>query len=115
MPDTENEEGAGLLSIDELPASNLKTARVLAAERVEGTSKLLRLDVEMGEEDRTVIAGIAESYAPEDLVGKTVVVVSNLQPAKIRGVVSQGMLLAASGENGPVLLAPNAMCLPGPK
>jgi methionyl-tRNA synthetase len=101
-----DETGANLITIEDFGRVKLRTARVLAAERIEGTSKLLRLDVEMGEEDRTVVAGIAESYAPEDLVGKTVVVVANLQPAKLRGVVSQGMLLAASGSDGPVLLTP---------
>jgi methionyl-tRNA synthetase len=100
----QDEEGANLITIDDFAKVKLRTARVLAAERVEGANKLLRLDVEMGDEDRTVVAGIAESYAPEDLVGKTVVVVSNLQPARLRGVVSQGMLLAATGPDGPVLV-----------
>src|SRR5262249_3086976 len=93
---TQDDAETGLISIEDLARTKLRTARVLAAERVEGSSKLLRLDVEMGEEDRTVVAGIAESYTPEELVGKQVVVVANLQPARIRGVVSQGMLLAAS-------------------
>jgi methionyl-tRNA synthetase len=102
----QNEEGANLITIDDFAKVKLRTARVLAAERVEGANKLLRLDVEMGDEDRTVVAGIAESYAPEELVGKTVIVVSNLQPARLRGVVSQGMLLAATGPDGPILITP---------
>ena len=96
----------GLIGIEEFGRVKLRTARVLAAEKVEGSDKLLRLDVEMGDEDRTVVAGIAESYSPEQLVGKTVVVVANLKPAKLRGVVSQGMLLAATGPNGPILVTP---------
>lgn len=101
-----DQTGANLISIDDFAKVQLRTARVLAAERVEGTTKLLRLDVEMGEEDRTVLAGIAEAYAPEELVGKTVIVVANLEPRKMRGVVSQGMLLAATGPEGPVLVMP---------
>ncbi|MBW3623127.1 MAG: methionine--tRNA ligase [Armatimonadetes bacterium] len=105
-PSAESKDESNFISIDDFAKVQLRTARVLAAERVEGTTKLLRLDVEMGEEDRTVLAGIAESYAPEELVGKTVIVVANLEPKKMRGVVSQGMLLAASGPDGPVLVAP---------
>jgi methionyl-tRNA synthetase len=106
---SETEPNAGepnYITIDDFAKVQLRTARVLAAERVEGANKLLRLDVEMGEADRTVIAGIAEAYTPEELVGKTVVVVANLEPRKLRGVVSQGMLLAVSGPEGPVLLSP---------
>jgi methionyl-tRNA synthetase len=77
-------------------AVNLKTAVVLEAEKIEGADKLLKLQVDLGEEKRQLVAGIALHYAPEDLVGKTVVVVANLKPAKLRGVKSEGMLLAAS-------------------
>ena len=78
---------------------SLRTATVLTAEKIEGADKLLRLQVQCGEEKRQVVAGIALHYKPEELIGKTVVVVANLKPAKIRGVESQGMLLAASGAN----------------
>jgi len=74
----------------------LRTARVISAERVEGTDKLLKLQIEIGIEKRQIVAGIAQYYRPEDLIGRTVVVVANLKPAKIRGVESNGMLLAAS-------------------
>ena len=74
----------------------LRTARVVAAEKVQGATKLLRLEVLIGEERRQIVAGIALYYEPEKLIGKTVIVVSNLKPATIRGVESQGMLLAAS-------------------
>ncbi|MFH0953065.1 MAG: methionine--tRNA ligase [Verrucomicrobiota bacterium] len=74
----------------------LRTAKIMAAERVPGATKLLKLEVLMGEERRQLIAGIALHYEPEQIVGKTVVVVANLKPATIRGVESQGMLLAAS-------------------
>jgi methionyl-tRNA synthetase len=74
----------------------LKTAKVLEAARVEGADKLLCLQIEMGGERRQIVAGIAAHYRPEDLVGRSIVVVANLKPAKIRGVESNGMLLAAS-------------------
>ncbi|MBU4198840.1 MAG: methionine--tRNA ligase [Verrucomicrobia bacterium] len=79
----------------------LKTARILSAEKVEGADKLLKLQIEIGGETRQIVAGIAQHYAPADLAGKTVVVVANLKPANIRGVESNGMLLAAS--QGPAL------------
>ncbi len=74
----------------------LRTAKVLEAEKVPGADKLLKLQIQVGEEKRQIIAGVALHYAPEQVVGKTVVVVANLKPAKIRGVESNGMLLAAS-------------------
>ncbi len=73
----------------------LKTAVVLEAERLEGAKRLLKLQVDLGDEKRQLVAGVAEHYSPEELVGKTIVVVANLKPAVIRGVESQGMLLAA--------------------
>jgi methionyl-tRNA synthetase len=81
---------------DDFAKIQLRTARILSASRVEGASRLLRLEVLMGEERRQLVAGIALHYEPEQLVGKTVVVVANLKPATIRGVESQGMILAAS-------------------
>jgi methionyl-tRNA synthetase len=74
----------------------LKTAVVLEAEKIEGADKLLKLQVDLGDEKRQLVAGIALHYSPEELVGKTIVVVANLKPAKLRGVKSEGMLLAAS-------------------
>ena len=69
------------------------------AEKIEGADKLLRLQVDLGEERRQIVAGIALHYTPEELLGRTVVMVVNLKPAKLRGVVSEGMLLAASAED----------------
>ena len=69
---------------------------MLKAEKIEGADKLLKLQVDLGEEKRQLVAGIALHYLPEALIGKTIVVVANLKPAKLRGVESQGMLLAAS-------------------
>ncbi|MGE5587252.1 MAG: methionine--tRNA ligase [Clostridia bacterium] len=85
-----------LVSIEEFARLDLRVARVLAAERVEGTDKLLKLDIDLGTEKRQIVAGIAKHYAPEGLIGKQIVVVANLKPARLRGIVSQGMLLAGS-------------------
>ncbi|GAB4224075.1 MAG: methionine--tRNA ligase [Acidobacteriota bacterium] len=86
---------AGTISFRDFSRFALRTARVLEAARVEGADRLLRLVVDLGDERRQLVAGIAAAYAPEDLVGRTIVVVANLEPATIRGVRSEGMLLAA--------------------
>jgi len=86
----------GLITFDQVMAVNLKTAVVLEASAIEGADKLLKLQVDLGDEKRQLVAGIAQHYKPEELIGKTIVVVANLKPAKLRGVESQGMLLAAS-------------------
>lgn len=100
---TETEKKAvqeGLITFDQVMAVQLKTAVVKEAEKIEGADKLLKLQVDLGSETRQLVAGIALHYAPEELVGKTIVVVANLKPAKLRGVKSEGMLLAASiGDN----------------
>jgi methionyl-tRNA synthetase len=108
-------EGASAkISLEEFQKIELKTARILAAERVAKSKKLIRLEVDLGTEKRQLVAGIAERYAPEELVGRTVVVVANLAPARLMGVESDGMVLAASLESGqPVLLAPEESVPPG--
>lgn len=85
----------GIITIDEFFKTQLRTAKVLKAERIEGADKLLKLQIEIGSEVRQLVAGVAQYYTPEEITGKTIVVVANLKPAKIRGVESQGMLLAA--------------------
>ena len=103
-----------LIGIDEFARIELRTARILAAERVEKADKLLKLTVDIGAETRTIVAGIAARYAPETLVGKTIIVVANLKPAKLRGVMSQGMLLAASDAAGqPYILTTEEPVPPG--
>ena len=94
-----------LISYADFAKLDLRTARILSAERVPGTDKLLKLFVKMGVEERTIASGIADFYSPEELVGKTIVVIANLERKKIRGVESQGMLLAAvNEEDGGVVL-----------
>jgi methionyl-tRNA synthetase len=88
------------ISIDDFMKVELRTAKVLAAEKVEKSKKLLKLTVDAGTEQRTLVAGIAEAYEPDALVGKTVVIVFNLKPAKLMGIESNGMVLAASPDGG---------------
>ena len=91
----------------------LRIAKILEASRIEGSEKLLKLLVDLGQEQRQIIAGIGKKYEPETLVGKEIVVVANLEYRKLMGLESQGMLLAANGEDGPVLLIPEKEVLPG--
>ena len=84
------------ISIEDFSKVHLRVVKVLAAEKVKKADRLLMLTVDLGDEQRTIISGIAEHYTPEELIGKNVVMVINLKPAKIRGVVSKGMVLAAS-------------------
>ena len=86
-----------LISFDQFQELDLRVAEVIAAEKVPNADRLLRLQVDLGSEKRQVVAGIAAHYTPEDLIGKQIILVANLQPAKIRGIESQGMLLAAEG------------------
>ena len=97
--------GAGRkITIDDFAKVELRVGEVRAAEKVKGADKLLRLEVDIGTEVRQIVAGIAEAYAPESLVGRKVVIVANLQPRKLRGLESNGMLVAASlGDGKPVL------------
>jgi methionyl-tRNA synthetase len=88
------------ISIDDFMKVDLRVAKVLAAEKVEKSRKLVKLTVDVGAEQRTLVAGIAEAYEPDALVGKTVVVVFNLKPAKLMGIESNGMVLAASPDGG---------------
>lgn len=95
-------------TIDDVIKLGLRVATIKEAEPVEGSEKLVRLQLSLGEESRQIVAGIGKAYTADELIGKQIVVVSNLQPRTIFGVESNGMLLAASGETGPVLLAPSA-------
>jgi methionyl-tRNA synthetase len=88
------------IAIEDFMKVELRVAKVLTAEKVEKSKKLLKLTVDVGTEHRTLVAGIAEAYEPEALVGKTVVIVFNLKPAKLMGIESNGMVLAASPDGG---------------
>jgi len=89
-----------LISYDDFMKTQLKVAEVIEAEKIEKSKKLLKLKVKLDSEERQLVAGVAESNKPEDLIGKKVVIVANLEPAKIMGVESHGMILAVEKENG---------------
>lgn len=105
-----------MISIDEFLKVDLRVGTVLSAEEIEGSDKLLKLQVNLGEEaPRQILAGIKKWYKPEDLVGKQVVVVANLESRQMMGFESQGMMLAASCEEEPILLTVPKEAAPGSK
>jgi methionyl-tRNA synthetase len=95
------------VTIDEFARMDLRIARVLEVEKVEGSKNLLKIQIDIGSEKRQIVAGIAQQYSPEDLQGKDIVVIVNLKPAKIRGIESNGMLLAAEEGEDVVLVVPD--------
>lgn len=102
------------INYEEFSKIKLRVVEILSAERVEGSDKLLKLEVSLGSEKRQVIAGIGKAYEPEALIGKKIIIVANLEPRKFMGLESQGMILAASTEDqGPILLIPESDIDPG--
>ena len=102
------EEESGIISIDDFMKVELRAAKVLEVVPVEKSDKLLKIQVDMGTEHRQIVSGIRAWYSPEDLIGKTIVVVANLKPAKLRGEISNGMLLAADiGDAASVIFLPD--------
>jgi methionyl-tRNA synthetase len=95
-------------TIEDFQKLGLKVAEIKAAEKIQGSKKLLKLTVDLGNEVRVVVAGIAEVYTPDELLGRQVVVVTNLKPTKLMGVESNGMILAASVNGKPVLVSVSA-------
>ncbi len=93
------------ISIDDFAKTQLRVGEVLQCEKVEGSDKLLKSQIKIGEEIRQIVSGIAKHYTPEQMIGKKVIVVTNLKPVKLRGVLSEGMVLAASDEAGNLVLA----------
>ena len=104
-----------MITIEEFAKIEIRIGKVLEAKRVEGSNKLIVMKVDTGEE-RQLVAGICKAYSPEELTGKSIVVVTNLQPVKLMGVESQGMLLAASDSEGrPVIITPDRLIKEGSK
>jgi len=103
------------INFEEFQKIELKVAKVIQAERIEESEKLLKLQIDLGGEKRQIVAGVAKFYQPENLVGKEIVVVANLEPRMIFGLESQGMLLAADVNGKPVLLKPDEEVPPGTK
>ena len=101
------------ITIDDFDKIDLKVAKVLKAEKVEGADKLLKLELDAGEGPRTVVSGIAKNYSPESLVGKNVILIANLKPVKLRGIESHGMILAAGDKDKLVLATTDGDINPG--
>ena len=103
-PKNSSKDDSGKITIDEFMKVDLRTGKILEAEKVKKSKKLIQLKVDIGTETRQILAGIAESYEPKNLIGRTVIIVANLKPAKLMGIESQGMVLAASSDET-ILLA----------
>ena len=105
-----------MITYDDFAKLEFRVATVTAAERVEGSDKLLKLQLDLGEfGPRQIVAGVGKVYQPEQLVGTQIVIVANLEPRALMGVESAGMLLAAGGQDGAALLRPDRPVLPGSK
>jgi methionyl-tRNA synthetase len=104
-----------MISFEEFQKIELKVAKIIEAEKIEKSEKLLKLIVDLGNEKRQLVAGIAKYYKLEDLIGKEIVIVANLEPKKLMGIESQGMLLAANVDGKPVILIPEKEVPPGTK
>jgi len=96
-----------IINMSEFARLDVRIGKIVSAERIEGSKKLIKLDVDVGDETRQLVAGIAEEYTPEDLIGKLVPILANLKPAKLRGIESQGMILAVDVDGKPILLHPD--------
>lgn len=102
-----------VIATDDLAKIDLRIGTIKEAEAVEGSEKLLKLQVQCGEETRQILAGIGKRYAPAELVEKQILIVVNLAPRMMMGLESQGMLMASDDEQGPVLIIPSSQVLPG--
>jgi len=114
MSQTENKETENKITFEEFSKVELKVGKILSAENLPGYKKILRLTVDLGGEKREIMSGLAKHYQPEDIVNKNVIVCTNLEPRKFGDQVSDGMILAASSENGrPILLTVVEDTIPG--
>ena len=103
-----------IITIDDFKKIDLRVATIKTAERVEGSDKLIKLSIDLGEEVRQLVAGIGRQYEPEMLIERQIIVIANLQPRMLKGLESRGMLLAAHGENGEaILLTPDKLAFNG--
>ncbi|HMK48410.1 MAG TPA: methionine--tRNA ligase subunit beta [Thermodesulfovibrionales bacterium] len=102
-----------MITFEDFKKLDIRIGKVLFAERVVGTDKLLRMEIDFGSEKRQIVAGIAESYQPDSMIGREVPVLMNLEPRKIRGIESQGMILAVDVEGKPILMHPDHEVPPG--
>jgi len=102
-----------MITYDDFKKLDIRIAKILNAIRIENSDKLIKLQISLGDTERQIVAGIGKYYQPEELIGKLIVVVSNLEPKKLLGEESNGMLLAASNEEGLALLVPDKDITPG--
>jgi methionine--tRNA ligase beta chain len=102
-----------MITYDDFIKLDIRIGTVRAAERVQGTDKLIRLEIDLGEETRQVVAGMAHTYTPQEFIGKQVPILVNLEPRKLRGIESQGMILAADVGGKPIMLIPEREVPPG--
>jgi methionine--tRNA ligase beta chain len=102
-----------MVTFEDFKKLNIKIGRIVVAEKIEGSDKLMRLEVDLGDERRQVVAGISQFYNPETLLGKEVPIVENLEPRSFKGIESKGMILAADVGGRPILLHPEADIPPG--
>jgi methionine--tRNA ligase beta chain len=102
-----------MINIEDFKKIEIRIGKILSAERIEGSSKLLKLEIDFGSEKRTIAAGIAAFYEPESLIGKQIPALTNLEPRELMGIESMGMVLAADNEGRPVLLSPIEEVPPG--
>jgi len=102
-----------VINIEEFGKADLRIGKILSAERVDGSDKLLKLEVDFTEERRQVLAGIGKAYAPEELINKSVAVIINLEPREMMGLKSEGMVLAVKDENNLSVLVPEKEIVPG--
>lgn len=102
-----------MINLNEFKKIDLRIAKIISAEKIENSEKLLKLEVDLGSEKRQIVSGIAEVYEPENLIGKEIILVANLEPKVIMGVESHGMLLAANQDGTPVLLNVDREVAPG--
>jgi methionine--tRNA ligase beta chain len=96
-----------MINFDDFNKLDIRIGTILEAEKVEGADKLLKLTVDLGEEKRTLVAGIAETYKPEEIIGKQLPILANLEPKKLRGIESNGMILAVDIEGKATLIHPD--------
>ena len=104
-----------MITLGEFQKIDLRVGKILQIERVENSKKLVKLEIDLGKEKRTIVAGIGKKYLPEELIGQLIIVVANLEPKEVKGIKSEGMLLAVDSQNGPVLIVPLEQVFVGEK
>jgi methionine--tRNA ligase beta chain len=102
-----------MITFDDFKKMDMRIGKVLSAEKIEGTDKLMKIEIDLGTEKRQLVAGIADMYEPHSLIGKEIPVLMNLEPREIRGIESQGMILAVDVGGKPVIMHPDREVPPG--